>query len=150
MMNSTLYWTNTFNDACLAEKQQIPILLPLVWPDRGSKLRVNKVQIYRPEQLFYSFSNFEWHSLELVVQLQHLARTIGYTLVLLVVQKEKSFRINYKSQQFPALAPSCLWEPNVHVLIYVSTGETQQMAVLISSFKESSSSKLKTPSFEHW
>ena len=27
------------NDACLAEKQQIPILWSLVWPDRDSNLR---------------------------------------------------------------------------------------------------------------
>ena len=80
--SETLFWFRPnqslfflLNDAYLAEKQQIPILLPLVWLNRGSKLRVNKVQIYRPEILFYSFSNFEWHSLELVVQLQHLART---------------------------------------------------------------------------
>ena len=35
------FWANQsliflLNDACLAQKQQIPILLPLVWPDQGS------------------------------------------------------------------------------------------------------------------
>jgi hypothetical protein len=33
------------NAACLVEKQQIPILLSLVWPDRGSNLRSTALKV---------------------------------------------------------------------------------------------------------
>ena len=46
LLSDTLFWFRAnqsllflLNAACLVEKQQIPILLSLVWPDRGSNPR---------------------------------------------------------------------------------------------------------------
>jgi hypothetical protein len=67
--SDTLFWfrANQFllfllNDAFLAEKQQIPILYPFVWPDRGSypqyiALEVSTLTITLPMR-FLIFINF--------------------------------------------------------------------------------------------